>query len=125
VKRKIAAALIYAPEDHVPGSARLHALEAQLVELTRTEEALVEAIGGGMSWSAIKPHQSAIHTERAELVAERTTLLAQSVQVSMLATIRRDIIDVQTRRASIENAAELKAGLIQRFDALEIEQRRE
>lgn len=125
VKREVVAALIFAPEASIPESARLHAIEARLVSLTRTEEELAEAMGGGMSWSAIKPQQEAVNTERAELERERSTLLAQSVQAQMLATLRADIIDVRTRRASIEKAADLKAELTTRFDALDIEQRRE
>lgn len=123
--RELVAALIYAPRASVPESARLHSIDLRLVALARAEEELAGALVEGMTWKAIKPRQLAVATERAELQRERASLLAQSVQASMIATLRSEVVDVQSRRASFEKAVNLKVELTKRFGALELTQRRD
>lgn len=109
----------------IPESDRLHEIDRRMVELEATEAELAAALAGGMKWTAIAPQQAALDSERLDLEAERATLLAQSVQATMLASLQREVYDVTTRRVSIDKAAELRTALRERYDALSIDKKRE
>jgi DNA invertase Pin-like site-specific DNA recombinase len=124
IRDEVGNALTFGTID-LPESDRLHGIDARMVELDDAEANFSAALAGGMKWSAIEPQMKALNAERAELEDERTTLLAQSVQATMLASLQREVYDLTSRRVSIDKAAELRAILRDRYDALDIDRKRE
>lgn len=75
--------------------------------------------------SDLRPELSRIAKEEAKCKARRGELITLSAAASMLSGLKRSLVDPITHRTSIGSAAEVATVLGERFDALDMDRKRE
>lgn len=100
---------------------RLAALDAKRADVLAglNDESL------GLTMKDLRPELSRIATEAAALTVRRGEVLTLSAAASMLSGLKRSIVDSSTHRASVDSAADVATILGERFDALDMDRKRE
>lgn len=123
VRKEVVDALLFGIHEDMPVASRLHQIDRRQIEIEVAKSELLASIEHGARAADIGPGLARLEEEYVGLSEERDRIVSASVTLSMLADLRGKIF--AGARASFESAAQAKATLIERYDALSLQQQRD